>query len=76
MYQWQDNKQDHLSNFYQMLDGAVNAIHEMSEVLEDTLHGQKIFADRFYNVNIKKHAWEALLKSILIKKRINIDGEV
>ena len=70
MYQWQDNKQDHLNNFYQMLDGAVKAVRNMSEVLEDTLQGQKIFADRFYNVDIKKHAWEALLKSILIKKRI------
>lgn len=70
MYQWQDNKQDHLNNFYQMLDGAVGAVKNMSEVLEDTLHGQKIFADRFYNVDIKKHAWEALLKSILMKKKI------
>lgn len=70
MYQFQDNKQDHLNNFYQLLDGAVKSVREMSEVLEDTLNGQKIFADRFYNVNIKKHAWEALLKSILMKKRI------
>jgi UDP-glucose:(glucosyl)LPS alpha-1,2-glucosyltransferase len=75
MYQWQDNKQDHLNNFYQMLDGAVKSVHDMSEVLEDTLHGQKMFADRFYNVNIKKHAWEALLKSILIKKKIAFEGE-
>lgn len=75
MYQFQDNKQDHLNNFYQMLDGAVRAIGEKSEVLHDTLNGQKIFADRFYNVNIKKHAWEALLKSILMKKKIKIEGE-
>jgi glycosyltransferase involved in cell wall biosynthesis len=70
MYQWQDNKQDHLNNFYQMLDGAVKSVREMNEVLENTLQGQKMFADRFYNVDIKKFAWEALLKSILIKKRI------
>lgn len=75
MYQYQDNKQDHLNNFYQMLDGAVRAIKDKSEVLLDTLNGQKIFADRFYNVNIKKHAWEALLKSILIKKKIALEGE-
>lgn len=74
MYQWQDNKQDHLNIFYGVLKGAVEAVQENDPSLNASLETQAMFADRFYNVDIKKHAWTGLLLSIMQKKRIKYEG--
>lgn len=73
MYQYQDNKQDHLNTFYQVLAGAVEAVRENSESLTKSLLSQADYADRHYNVDFKAIAWESLLKSILDKKRIKYE---
>ena len=69
-YQFQDNKQDHLNTFFQILQGAVQAVREGDAALLDGLNKQSQYADRFYNVDITKYAWSSLLGSILQKKRI------
>ena len=73
MYQWQDNKQDHLNTFFSMLDGAVNAIRENGEPLRFSLEAQSSYADRFYNVDITKHQWSGFLASILNKKGVKYE---
>lgn len=75
MYQWQDNKQDHLNMFYTMLDGAVKILREMDDALAIMLDQEANYADRFYNVDITKHAWAGLMMSILNKKGIQYSPE-
>lgn len=75
MYQFQDNKQDHLNMFYSMLNGATAAIRENDVALNVMLNNQAQYADRFYNVDIAKHAWAGLLVSILNKKGIKYESE-
>lgn len=70
MYQWQDNKQDHLNMFYSILKGAVQTVKESDETLNHALRAQASYADRFYNVDIKAQAWTSLLKSYLAIKKI------
>lgn len=72
IYQWQDNKQDHLNVFFGMLNGAVNAVRDNDQTLNYMLEAQSSYADRFYNVDIAKHHWNGLLMSILQKKGISL----
>lgn len=75
MYQWQENKQDHLNMFYSMLDGAVKLVRENDQPLSIMLEQQSQYADRFFNVDITKHAWVGLMMSILNKKGIQYSPE-
>lgn len=62
MYQWQQNKRDHLQVFYGMLRSAVEAVKAGSS--KNRVHNQKQYIDMFYNWDLRATQWKMLLNSL------------
>lgn len=63
MYQWSENIQEHATTFYHILAGTIE--NYWSENLQSRLESQKSYANIFYNWEIRKHQWDALLRSLV-----------
>lgn len=64
MYQWREEKPSHAAIFAGMLDGAIQAVRENSQHLQDRLASQKSYVDFFYSWRTRVPQWEALLRSL------------
>lgn len=67
MYQWHEDLNMHAHRFYQVLDGVIENYWE--EGMQSQLASQKTYADVFYNWSVRKHQWDALLKSLVNEPR-------
>lgn len=65
MYQYSQNTNEHANMFYSVLDSAIDEVRSLEE---DKYHNkimtQKTYADVFYQWNIRKLQWQAMLNSI------------
>ena len=67
MYQWNEDKNQHASVFYNVLQQAINVVRDQKDLLANDLKLQKIQTDRVYGWHAKAAEWNALLESITRK---------
>ena len=64
MYQYSEDLQEHAGMFYQVLAGAIESLNNENVQQRISSH-----ANVFYNWNVRKIQWEALLQSLLHEDR-------
>lgn len=67
MYQHQEDIQEHAAHLYHNLNDAIGYINE--ESIQSRIASQKVYADVFYNWEIRAKQWEALLTSLINEPR-------
>lgn len=67
MYQWNENLNAHAHSFYQMLDGVIENYNDDS--IQSRVISAKSYANVFFNWEMRKWQWEALLQSLLNEPR-------
>jgi glycosyltransferase involved in cell wall biosynthesis len=66
MYQWNENPSQHANMFYSILDSAIKELNSLSDdQYRNKIMTQKSYTDIFYQWNIRKMQWEALLYSLI-----------
>jgi glycosyltransferase involved in cell wall biosynthesis len=66
MYQFSQNVNEHANMFYSVLDSAIDEIRNIEEEkYHNKIMTQKTYADVFYQWDIRKLQWEAMLSSII-----------
>lgn len=66
MYQWNENVSQHANMFYSILDSAIKELNSLpDEQYHNKIMTQKSYADIFYQWNIRKMQWEALMYSLI-----------
>lgn len=63
MYNYTDNRRDHVMTFAACLDQAIQLMTKNEESTNTRLMGMKSYADLFYNWELRKHQWKQLLES-------------
>ena len=63
MYQYMEDPQQHAATFYQAMKFAIENV--CTNDMVGRLQAQKSYADSFYNWQVRKTQWEALLVSLL-----------
>jgi len=71
MYQYNENLNNHAGIFYDLLNHSIENIN--NEALVNKTKSQKIYADHFYNIDLKATQWESLITSLLHLPR-HIEG--
>ena len=71
MYQYQQDKRDHLMVFAQNLSGAIE--HYWDESVQYQTQNQSSYANIYYSWQMRKVQWTNFLKQILADKRIQIE---
>ena len=64
MYQWNEDKNAHAGNIYNILNQALYVLKNQREEIAADLKIQKIQVDRVHNWRAKAYEWTALLKSL------------
>lgn len=64
-YQWNENRNVHGNIFYAALDNAINLTRERNPNFIKQLQTQSVYANIFYNWELRKAQWENFLKSLL-----------
>ena len=65
MYQWQEDMNEHANLFYNVLKGAIEDVKNLQNVdYVNKIRTQKAYTDVFYNWDIIKLQWNALLESL------------
>lgn len=67
MYQWNEDLNQHATLFYHILDNSI--ANYWDEGIQSRLASQKSYANVFYNWELRKHQWQALLTSLLHEPR-------
>lgn len=66
MYQWTNDSNEHANMFYSVLRSAIEEIiNSPEENYHNKIMTQKSYTDVFFNWNIRKMQWEAMLSSLL-----------
>ena len=66
MYQWNENAAQHANMFYSIIDSAIKELNSLTdEMYHNKIMTQKSYADIFYQWNIRKMQWEALMYSLI-----------
>ena len=66
MYQWNENAAQHANMFYSILDSAIKELNSLTDdQYRNKIMTQKSYTDIFYQWNIRKMQWEALLYSLI-----------
>ncbi len=65
MYDYHEDPSAHAGTFFTALQTVIEAMREPVEGLDIKLAGQKSYCDLFYNWELRKLKWEALLKSLV-----------
>lgn len=68
MYQYDEDVNAHAHAFYQMLDGVIENYAE--ENVQQRVDSASSYANVFYNWEMRKWQWEALLKSLVNEPRV------
>lgn len=67
MYQYNEDINAHAHAFYQMLDGVIENYND--ESVQQRIESAATYANVFYNWEMRKWQWEALLKALLNEPR-------
>lgn len=65
MYGFDENHNRHAGTFHGILEQALELFEDKNESMEIKLKGQKSYVDLFYNWDVRKNMWIALLESML-----------
>jgi glycosyltransferase involved in cell wall biosynthesis len=70
MYQWSDNMNEHANIFYTVLRSAIIDLKEVDVIAyKNKIMTQKSYVDVFYNWEMRKNQWSALLSGMLGEPR-------
>ncbi len=70
MYQWSENINQHANIFYSVLRSAILDLREMDDnTFKNKIMAQKSYVDVFYNWEMRKNQWNALLTGMLSEPR-------
>jgi glycosyltransferase involved in cell wall biosynthesis len=64
MYGFIENKSAHASQFYQVLDGAIELIKTNKDDINMKLKGQQSYVNLFYSWDVRIRQWEHMLNSL------------
>ena len=67
MYQWHEDLNAHAHAFYQMLDSVIENYND--ESVQQRIDSAASYANVFYNWEMRKWQWEALLQSLVSEPR-------
>jgi UDP-glucose:(glucosyl)LPS alpha-1,2-glucosyltransferase len=63
MYFWHEDLNEHAKIFFMLLDNAIENAYNENIFARNA--SQKVYADAFYNWNVRSKQWEALMRSIV-----------
>ena len=64
MYNFEENMQDHVAVFHNMLEYTLHTVKEKSEGFKQKQFNQKAFTDSYYNWENREQEWRGFLNSI------------